>query len=116
MPQQAKEKQEELKQTSEQLYETLIKSSKAEKVETLASLFFTTKQIAAFVGIPHEDFVRTLNHNPDDPLAIAYHHGKMKTEILLRFDTKKFAIAGSPQALEDMKAFLLKQNISEHEE
>ena len=116
MPQQENTKQKESKPTSEQLYEKLIQSSEAEKVETLASLFFTTKQIAAFIGKPHAEFVKTLNYKPEDPLTIAYFQGKMKTEILLRFDTKQFAIAGSPQALEDMKSYLLKQNISEHEE
>lgn len=82
----------------------------------LASLFFTAKQIADFIGKPFEDFVRTLNHKPEDPLSIAYKKGKMKTEILLRFDTNRFALAGSPEALRDMKDYLLKQNISEHEE
>lgn len=85
-------------------------------METLASLFFTAKQIADFIGIPHEDFIRNLNHEPDDSLTLAYHRGKMKTEIQLRFDNLRFALAGSPQALEDMKNYLLKQNISEHEE
>ena len=85
-------------------------------METLASLFFTTKQIAAFIGKPYDDFVQIINHNPDDPLAVAYHRGKMKTEIMLRFDTNRFALAGSPEALKDMKEYLLKQNISEYEE
>lgn len=116
MPQQDNTKQKESKPTSEQLYEKLIQSSDTEKVETLASLFFTTKQIAAFIGMPHDQFLKTLNYEPDDPLTVAYHQGKMKTEILLRFDTKLFAIAGNPQALEDMKNYLIKQNISEHEE
>ena len=102
--------------TSAELYEMLIKSSEAEKVETLASLFFTTKQIAAFIGKPLETFVQTLNHKPEDPLTLAYHRGKMKTEIILRFDTNRFALAGSPEALRDMKEYLMKQNISEHEE
>lgn len=98
------------------MYERLIQSSEAEKVETLASLFFTTKQIAAFIGKPLEDFVQILNHQPADPLSIAYNRGKMKTEILLRFDTNRFALAGSYEALRDMKEYLLKQNISEYEE
>lgn len=85
-------------------------------METLASLFFTTRQIADFIGKPYDDFVQIINHKPDDPLAIAYHRGKMKTEIMLRFDTNRFALAGSPEALRDMKEYLLKQNISEHEE
>ena len=116
MPQQEEKKQQKLPPTSAELYEMLIKSSEAEKVETLASLFFTTKQIAAFIGMSLETFVQTLNHKPDDPLTLAYHRGKMKTEIILRFDTNRFALAGSPEALRDMKEYLLKQNISEHEE
>lgn len=116
MPQQEEKKQQKLPPTSAELYEMLIKSSEAEKVETLASLFFTTKQIAAFIGKPIDDFVRVLNHKPNDPLTLAYHRGKMKTEIILRFDTNRFALAGSPEALKDMKEYLLKQNISEHEE
>lgn len=90
--------------------------SDAEKVETLASLFFTTQQIAAFIGKPIEDFKRILKYKPDDPLTIGYNRGKMQTEVMLRFDTKCFALAGSPEALKDMKEYLLKQNISEHEE
>ena len=116
MPQQEEKKQQKLPPTSAELYEMLIKSSEAEKVETLASLFFTTKQIAAFIGKPIDTFVQTLNHKPDDPLAIGYNRGKMKTEIILRFDTYNFALAGSPEALRDMKEYLLKQNISEYEE
>ena len=85
-------------------------------METLASLFFATKQIAAFIEKPLETFVKTLNHKPDDPLTLAYYRGKMKTEVILRFDTNRFALAGSPEALRDMKEYLLKQNISEHEE
>ena len=94
----------------------LIKSSEAEKVETLASLFFTTKQIAAFIGKPVEEFKRLLQYKPADPLTVGYNRGKMQTEVMLRFDTKRFALAGSPEALKDMKEYLLKQNISEHEE
>ena len=116
MPQQEEKKQQKLPPTSTELYEMLIKSSEAEKVETLASLFFTTKQIAAFIGKSYDDFAQIINHKPDDPLAIAYYRGKMKTEIILRFDTTRFALAGSPEALRDMKEYLLKQNISEYEE
>ena len=116
MPQQEEKKQQKSTPTSAELYETLIKSSDAEKVETLASLFFTTQQIAAFIGKPIEEFKRLLQYKPDDPLTIGYNRGKMQTEVMLRFDTKRFALAGSPEALKDMKEYLLKQNISEHEE
>ncbi len=116
MPQQEEKKQQKLPPTSAELYEKLINSSEAEKVETLASLFFTTQQIAAFIGKPVEEFKQILQYKPDDPLAIGYNRGKMQTEVMLRFDTKRFALAGSPEALKDMKEYLLKQNISEHEE
>lgn len=85
-------------------------------METLASLFFTTKQIAEFIGRRADEFIHIISFEPDDPLTVAYNRGKMKTEIMLRFDTNRFALAGSPEALRDMKEYLLKQNISEHEE
>lgn len=109
-------KQDKSKQTSEALYNQLIESSDAEKVEKMASLFFTAKQIAAFIGMKHSEFLRIINCDSENPIAKAYHQGKMKTEIMLRFDSLKFAMSGSPQALEEMKGLLIKQNLSENEE
>lgn len=114
--QQEEQKQHKSKQTSEASYNQLIESSDAEKVETMASLFFTTKQIASFIGMKHSDFLHIINYDSENPLSVAYHHGKMKTEIVLRFDSLKFAMSGSPQALEEMKSLLIKQNLSENEE
>lgn len=109
-------KQDKSKQTSKASYNQLIESSETEKVETMASLFFTTKQIAAFIGMKHSDFQRIINYDAENPISVAYHRGKMKTEIILRFDSLKFAMSGSPQALEEMKDLLIQQNLSENEE
>ena len=101
---------------SEKFFEDLSKLDKDQKVFELASLFLKIQDIAYFIGEKPEELAKTIKLHPSDPLAIAYHRGKMKTEIMLRFDTNRFALAGSPEALKDMKEYLLKQNISEYEE
>lgn len=111
-----KEKQNQSGEISELSYQTLLESSDVQKVEILASLFFTTKQIASFIGMAHDEFIRIVNYEPDNEMATAYHRGKMMTEIKLRIDSLKFALSGSPQALEEMKQFKVKQSISENEE
>ena len=116
MPQQEETRQRKSPPTSRESYDRLTESSDEEKVETLAALFFTTAQIAAFVGMTKETLTRTLQDEPESPITKAYRRGKMRTEILLRMDTARFALAGSPEAMRDMKEHLIRQNISEDEE
>lgn len=103
------------KTTSDLFLEDLIKSSKEEQVYKLASLFFTPEDIAFFVGLNPEEFKRRIKFSPEDSLVIAYRKGVMETEIKLRFDTHRYALSGSPEAINNMKDYLSKQKISEIE-
>ena len=103
------------KTTSDLFLEDLIKSSKEDQVYKLASLFFTPENIAFFVGLNPEEFKRRIKFSPEDSLVIAYRKGVMETEIKLRFDTHRYALSGSPEAINTMKDYLSKQKISEIE-
>lgn len=103
------------KTTSDLFLEDLIKSSKEDQVYKLASLFFTPEDIAFFVGLNSEEFKRRIKFSPEDGLVIAYRKGVMETEIKLRFDTHRYALSGSPEAINSMKDYLSKQKISEIE-
>lgn len=93
--------------------ENLAKSSKEDQVEKLASLFFTPEEIAGYVGLDPEDFIRKIKFKSNDKFVEAYRKGVMETEIRLRFDTHRFALSGSPEAVNSMKDYLSKQKISE---
>lgn len=101
------------KTMSEEYLEKLIGSSKEEQIYELASLFFTPVEIADFVGLKVNDFISLIKYTPDDPYAVAYKKGVMDTRIKLRFDTKRFALSGSPEAVNSMKDYHSKQSISE---
>ena len=99
--------------TSEMFLEDLIRLSKEDQVEKLASLFFAPEDIAFFVGLNPEEFKRRIKFSPEDALVIAYRKGVMETEIKLRFDTHRYALSGSPEAINSMKDYLSKMKISE---
>lgn len=85
-----------------------------EIVEELASRFFSITKIALFIGMNPEELRGIVMYDEGNELSRAYWKGKMKTEIVLRFDTLNFATHGSPQAVAEMKEYLSEQQIEEY--
>lgn len=114
MPQTDPTKSETSNQTSEQFFQHLSVSSDEEVVEELAAHFFSITKIAHFIGMNVDELRGIIKYDETHFLSKAYWRGKMKTEILLRFDTLKFAMAGNPLANEDMKQYLSNQTLDEN--
>lgn len=83
------------------------------KVEEMSALFFTISDIAIFIGMERDELKQIIQFKKADPIHIAYRRGKLRTEIKLRYDTQRFALAGNPQASEDMKKYHSQQIIDE---
>ena len=92
----------------------LTESPLETQVEELAALLFTISDIALFTGLDEEEFRADLMDESDSVIAKAYHRGKLRTKIMLRFDSLNYAIHGSPQALNEMKEHLADQLIDEN--
>lgn len=107
-------KSKESKETSQQFLERLNASTDVEVVEELASRFFSISKIALFIGMNPEELRAIVMFDEGNAIARAYWKGKMKTEIVLRFDTLNFATHGSPQAVAEMKDYLAEQQIDEN--
>lgn len=101
------------KPISEIYLENLQESSKEEQVYELASMFFSPSEIADYVGLDCNEFIENIKYSKHDAYADAYRRGVMDTRIKLRFDTKRFALSGSPEAVNSMKDYHSKQSISE---
>ncbi|MBP9994071.1 MAG: hypothetical protein KBT67_03895 [bacterium] len=99
--------------TSEQFLESLTGLSEQEKISELSSLFFTISEIALFLDFNEEEFRRQVLFEKDSWMSKAYYKGIMRTTIKMRFDTRRFALAGSPQAEEEMRQFLTRQKLEE---
>ena len=104
----------ESKPMSEKFFEDLSKLDKDQKVFELASLFLKIQDIAYFIGEKPEELAKTIKLHPSDPLAIAYHRGQLKTMIMLRFDARRYAVSGSPEANKEMLQHLSEQIYSEN--
>jgi len=98
---------------SEEYLEKLQELSKEEKIYQLASMFFSPSEIADYVGLDCNEFIENIKYTKYDSYADAYRRGVMDTRIKLRFDTKRFALSGSPEAINSMKNYYSKQSISE---
>lgn len=92
----------------------LTESSLETQVEELAALFFTISDIALFTGLDEDDLRTDLMDDAPGEYAKAYRRGQLKTKIRLRFDSRNYALHGSPQALNDMKEHLADQQIDEN--
>ena len=99
---------------SEKFFEDLSKLDEDQKVFELASLFMKVDEIAFFIGKAPDELSRIIRLHPEDPLSIAYHRGQMRTVIMLRFDARRYAVAGSPDANKEMLQHLSEQKVSEH--
>lgn len=71
-------------------------------------------EIAFFIGKDPDELSKIIRLHPENPLSIAYHRGQMKTVIMLRFDARRYAVAGSPDANKEMLQHLSEQKMSEH--
>ncbi len=92
----------------------LTESPLEAKVEEMAALFFTLADIALFTGIDEEELRSMILSDPSCPVSEAYRRGKLRTKIMLRFDSLNYALHGSPQALAEMKEHLADQQIDEN--
>lgn len=100
--------------TSEEFFENLAGLDKDEKVFELASLFMEIKDIAYFIGMDPEELASLVKLHPENELSIAYHRGQLATKIKLRFDARRYAISGSPEANKEMLTHLSEQITSEN--
>lgn len=100
--------------TSEDFLKQLSESSERCQIATLASLYFTISDIALYCDRDADELRRKINYEPDSMESKAYRQGVLITSIKLRFDTCRFALAGNPQAEEEMKAFLSRQKLDEN--
>lgn len=100
--------------TSEQFFNKLSGLDKDQKVFELASLFLKIEDIAFFIGMEPEELSKIIKLHPADELSIAYHRGQMRTMIMLRFDTRRYAFSGSPEANKEMLQHLSEQMYSEN--
>ena len=101
-------------QTSEQFFDNLSKLDEDEKVFELASLFMKVPEIAYFIGMKPEELSKIIRLHPENPLSIAYHRGRLKTVVMLRFDVRRYAVSGSPDANKEMLQHLSEQKYSEN--
>lgn len=99
---------------SEKFFDSLSGLDEDEKVFELSSLFMRIQDIAYFIGKTPEELAKIIKLHPSDPLAIAYHRGQLKTMIMLRFDVRRYAVSGSPDANKEMLQHLSEQIYSEN--
>lgn len=99
---------------SEKFFDKLSGLDEDQKVFELASLFLKIQDIAYFIGKTPEELAKIIKLRPADPLAIAYHRGQLKTMIMLRFDARRYAVSGSPEANKEMLQHLAEQIYSEN--
>ena len=102
------------KPMSEKFFDRLSALDEDQKVFELASLFMKIQDIAYFIGKSPEELAKIIKLHPADPLAIAYHRGQLKTMIMLRFDARRYAVSGSPEANKEMLQHLAEQIYSEN--
>jgi hypothetical protein len=99
---------------SERFFEKLSGLDEDQKVFELASLFLKIADIAYFIGKRPEELAKIIKLHPADPLSIAYHRGQLKTMIMLRYDARRYAVSGSPEANKEMLQHLSEQIYSEN--
>lgn len=84
------------------------------RVEELAALFFPISEIALFIGMDEENLRTEITCDVESEISKAYYRGKLRTKILLRFDSRNYALHGSPQAVQEMREYLSDQQIDEN--
>ena len=72
-----------------------------EQLEQLAGLFFSIREIMIALELPlhmQQDFEDILNLENSHPASLAYHKGRLTSEIQLRESIKQAALNGSNPA------------------
>jgi hypothetical protein len=100
--------------TSEEFFRELSGLSVADKVKELAGLYFSIEDIAVIIEMEPDELRRIIRYDQQSPLTRAYRAGSLETQIKLRYDTRLFAMKGSPQAETDMHTFLMHQKEAEN--
>lgn len=84
------------------------------EVEMLAGLFFSPSEIMINLEIPfhlEDDFLNILKLENNHPLFIAYHKGRLTSEVQLRQSIKQAALNGSNPAQNTMIDFYLNSKL-----
>jgi hypothetical protein len=85
-----------------------LNEEQLEELSVMSGLFFEVKDIMINIGIPlHEldEFELLLKHSYEHPAFIAYHKGRLKTEVELRTAIKQSSLNGSNPAQNTMLNF-----------
>lgn len=99
---------------SEKFFDKLSGLDKDQKVFELSALFMTVQDIAYFIGMNPDELATLIKLHPENELSIAYHRGQQKTKIQLRYDIRRYAESGSPDAIKEMLLYLAEQTNSEN--
>lgn len=103
-----------MEETSQEFSQKLSESPEDVRIEELAALFFTIPEIALYLDRDADELQRLITFDLESSESRAYRRGTMKTEILLRFETRHFAMKGLPDCVEKMQAFRINQKQSEN--
>ncbi|MCY1720170.1 hypothetical protein OU798_07440 [Prolixibacteraceae bacterium Z1-6] len=85
-----------------------LNEEQLEELSVMAGLFFEVEDIMINLDIPlHqvEDFEHVLKYEKEDPVYLAYHRGRLKTEVELRTAIKQASLNGSNPAQNTMLEF-----------
>lgn len=100
--------------TSDVFLQKLTESSEEVQIMTLASMFFKIEDIALFIDRDEEEFRQLVLYKKSSPESKAYRRGVMQMTVKLRYETARFAIAGNPQAEDEMRQYYTRQKIDEN--
>lgn len=92
----------------------MITQTQLDSVKELAGLFFTLEEISLMANIDIEELRREVCFGYGE-LHNSYWIGKLEAEKVLRAKTAIFAVAGSPQAEQQMLEHLQRMNESENQ-
>jgi hypothetical protein len=85
-----------------------LNEEQLEELETMAGLFFSVESIMIALQIPlteTDEFENILKFKKDNPAYLAYHRGRIKTEVELRQSIKQASLNGSNPAQNTMIEF-----------
>lgn len=87
-----------------------ITEEELKEVKSLAALFFTPKEIALMLELVPADIAEAMD-NEADPFYLAFHGGRLQSEVDLRTSIIKLAKSGSSPAQTMSMDILLKSKI-----
>lgn len=92
----------------------MLKSPELERIEILASLFFSITEIAILCERDPDELRREIMFVSSSPVCKAYMRGKLHTQIKMRYINSIYANKGIPTAEEEMSKALSKQQEDEY--